>query len=126
MLTKIINKLTPLLLSFIPLSILIIYLSVNNMLNENNLLVISLAFIVNFMTALIVLFNFVHSLKCWTLSNNNTRDFVQFILWTIATLVVEYFITVPKVKWAIILANGIVFSYIFELIHQYLKQGERK
>lgn len=126
MLTKIVNKLTPLLLSFIPLSILIIYLSVNNMLNEDNLLVISLAFIVNFMTALIVLFNFVHSLKCWTLSNNNTRDFVQFILWTIATLVVEYFITVPKVKWAIILANGIVFSYIFELIHQYLKQGERK
>lgn len=126
MLTKILNKLTPLLLSFIPLALLIIYLILNNMLNEDNLLVTSLAFIVTFMTALIVLFNFVHSLKCWTLSNNNTRDFVQFILWTIATLVVEYFITVPKVKWAIILANGIVFSYIFELIHQYFTQGERK
>lgn len=120
------NKLTQLLLSFLPPALLIIYLILNNMLNEDNIFVISLAFIVNFMTALIVLFNFVHSLKCWTLSNNNTRDFVQFILWTIATLVVEYFITVPKVKWAIILANGIVFSYIFELIQQYLKQGERK
>ena len=96
------------------------------MLNENNIFVISLAFIVNFMTALIVLFKFVHSLKCWTLSNNNTRDFVQFILWTMATLVVEYFITVPKVKWAIILANGIVFSYIFELVNQYFKQGDKK
>lgn len=126
MITKIVNKLTPLLLSFISLSILTIYLSVNNILNENSLLVISLAFIVTFMTALIVLFNFVHSLKCWTLSNNNTRDFVQFILWTMATLVVEYFTTVPKVKWTIILANGIVFSYIFELVNQYFKQGERK
>ena len=43
-----------------------------------------------------------------------------------ATLVIEYFITVPKVKWAIILANGIVFSYIFELVNQYLKQGDKK
>lgn len=116
------NKLTPLLLSFLPLALLVIYLILNNMLNEDNLLVISLAFIVNFMTALIVLFNFVHSLKCWTLSNNNTKHFVQFVLWTMATLVVEYFITVPKVKWAIILANGIVFSYVFELINTYFKQ----
>ena len=122
---KLENKLTPLLLSFLPLALLVIYLILNNMLNENNIFVISLAFIVNFMTALIVLFKFVHSLKCWTLSNNNTRDFVQFILWTMATLVVEYFITVPKVKWAIILANGIVFSYIFELVNQYLKQGDK-
>jgi hypothetical protein len=123
---KLENKLTPLLLSFLPLTLLFIYLILNNMLNENNIFVISLAFIVNFMTALIVLFNFVHSLKCWTLSNNNTRDFVQFILWTMATLVIEYFITVPKIKWAIILANGIVLAYTYELIHQYLKQGERK
>lgn len=123
---KLENKLTPLLLSFLPLALLFIYLILNNLLNENNIFVISLAFIVNFMTALIVLFNFVHSLKCWTLSNNNTRDFVQFILWTMATLVVEYFITVPKVKWAIILANGIVFSYIFELVNQYFKQGDKK
>ena len=123
---KLENKLTPLLLSFLPLALLIIYLIVNNMLNENNLLVVSLAFIVNFMTALIVLFNFVQiSIKCW-ISSNNTKHFVQFILWTMATLVVEYFITVPKVKWAIILANGIVFSYVFELIHLYFKQNERK
>lgn len=122
---KLENKLTPLLLSFLPLALLVIYLILNNMLNENNWLVVSLAFIVNFMTALIVLFNFVHSLKCWTLSNNNIKHFVQFILWTMASLVVEYFMTVPKVKWAIILANGIVFSYVFELIHQYFKQNER-
>lgn len=126
MLTKTVKKLTPLLLSFIPLSILIIYLSVNNMLNENSLLVISLAFIVNFMTALIILFNFVHSLKCWTLSNNNTKHFVQFILWTMATLVIEYFITIPKIKWAIILANGIVLAYVYELIFTYFNQKERK
>ena len=96
------------------------------MLNENNLLVISLAFIVNFMTALIILFNFVHSLKCWTLSNNNTKHFVQFILWTMATLVIEYFITIPKIKWAIILANGIVLAYVYELIFTYFNQKERK
>lgn len=121
---KFANKLTPLLLSFLPLALLIIYLILNNMLNEDNLLVSSIAFIVNFMTALIVLFNAVHSMKYWT-SSNNIKYFVQFVLWTIATLVVEYFITVPKVKWAIILANGIVFSYVFELIHQYFKQNER-
>lgn len=124
MITKFANKLTPLLLSFLPLALLIIYLILNNMLNEDNLLVSSIAFIVNFMTALIVLFNAVHSMKYWT-SSNNIKYFVQFVLWTIATLVVEYFITVPKVKWAIILANGIVFSYVFELIHQYFKQNER-
>lgn len=124
MITKIANKLTPLLLSFIPLTLLIIYLILNNMLNEDNLFVSSIAFIVNFITALIVLFNAVQSMKYWT-SSNNIKYFVQFVLWTIATLVVEYFITVPKVKWAIILANGIVFSYVFELIHQYFKQNER-
>lgn len=124
MITKFANKLTPLLLSFLPLALLIIYLILNNMLNEDNLLVSSIAFIVNFMTALIVLFNAVHSMKYWT-SSNNIKYFVQFVLWTIATLVVEYFITVPKVKWAIILANGIVFSYVFEIIHQYFKQNER-
>lgn len=126
MLTKLANKLennlTPLLLSFLPLALLTIYLILNNLLNENNILAISLAFIVNFMTALIVLFNFVHSLKCWTLSNNNTKHFVQFILWTIASLIMEYSITVPKIKWSIILANAIVLSYIFELINTYFKQ----
>lgn len=128
MITKIVNKLenklTPLLLSFLPLALLIIYLILNNMLNEDNMLVTSLAFIVNFITALIVLLNAVHSMKYWT-SSNNIKYFVQFVLWTIATLVVEYFITVPNVKWAIILANGIVFSYVFELINQYFKQNER-
>ena len=118
------NKLTPLLLSFLPLALLIIYLILNNMLNEDNLLVTSLAFIVNFMTALIVLFNTIHSMKYWT-SSNNIKYFVQFMLWIMVTLVIEYFITVPKVKWAIILANGIVFSYVFELINQYFKQNER-
>lgn len=77
------------------------------------------------MTALIVLFNLVTSMKYWT-SSNNIKYFIQFVLWTMATLVVEYFITVPKVKWAIILANGIVFSYIFELVNQYFKQGDKK
>ena len=76
------------------------------------------------MTALIILFNLVTSMKYWT-SSNNIKYFIQFVLWTMATLVVEYFITVPKVKWAIILANGIVFSYIFELVNQYFKQNER-
>lgn len=129
MFTKIINKfehkLTQLLLSFVPLSLLFIYLILNNMLNENNWLVISLAFIVNFMTALIVLFNLVNSMKYWT-SSNNTKHFIQFVLWTMATLVIEYFTTVPKLKWAIILANGIVLSYVFELISTYFKQQERK
>ena len=129
MLTKIINKfekkLTPLLLSFIPLVLLFIYLLLNNMLNEDNLLVISLAFIINFITALIVLFNVVNSMK-YCISSNNTKHFVQFILWTISTLIVEYSITIPKLKWAIILANGIVLSYIFELVHQYFKQGDQK
>lgn len=129
MITKIVNKLenklTPLLLSFLPLALLIIYLILNNILNEDNLLVTSLAFIVNFITALIVLLNAVHSMIYWT-SSNNIKYFVQFVLWTIATLVVEYFITVPKVKWAIILANGIVFLYVFELINSYFKQNERK
>ena len=118
---KLENKLTPLLLSFLPLALLFIYLILNNMLNENSLLVVSLAFIVNFMTALIVLFNLVHSMKCWT-SSNNTKHFVQFILWTMASLVVEYFMTVPKVKWAIILANGIVLAYVYDLIITYFKQ----
>ena len=118
---KLENKLTPLLLSFLPLALLIIYLILNNMLNEDNWLVASLAFIINFITALIILFNVVHSMRCWT-SSNNIKHFIQFILWTMATLVVEYFITVPKVKWAIILANGIVLTYIFELINTYFKQ----
>ena len=122
---KLENKLTPLLLSFIPLTLLFIYLILNNMLNENNWLVISLAFIVNFMTALIVLFNVVNSLKYY-MSSNNTKYFIQFILWTISSLIVEYAITIPKLKWAIILANGILLSYVFELISTYFKPQERK
>lgn len=122
---KLENKLTPLLLSFLPLALITIYLILNNMLNENNWLVISLAFIVNFMTALIVLFNLITSMKYWT-STNNIKCFVQFVLWTIASLVVEYFITVPKVKLAIILANGIVLAYVYELIFTYFNQKERK
>lgn len=121
---KLENKLTPLLLSFLPLALLIIYLILNNMLNEDNLLITSLAFIVNFMTALIILFNLLSSLKHW-LDSHNIKYFAQLILWTMATLVIEYFITVPKVKWAIILANGIAFAYVFELIHLYFKQNER-
>lgn len=122
---KLENKLTPLLLTFLPLELLIIYLILNNMLNEDNLLVTSLAFIVTFMTALIVLFNLVTSMKYWT-SSNNIKYFIQFVLWTMASLVVEYFITVPKVKSAIILANGIVLVYVFKLIFTYFKQQERK
>lgn len=125
MLTKTVNKLTPLLLSFIPLSILIIYLSVNNMLNKNSLLVISLAFIVNFMTALIILFNVVNSIKHWT-SSNKLKDFVQFLLWTISALIIEYLTTIPQTRFAITMANGIVTIYVLTLIHQYLKQGELK
>lgn len=121
---KLENKLTPLLLSFLPLALLFIYLILNNMLNENNIFVISLAFIVNFMTALIILFNLVHSMIYWT-SSNNIKYFIQFVLWTMASLIVEYFITVPKVKSAIILANGIVLAYVYELVFTYFKQNER-
>ena len=114
MFTKIINKfehkLTQLLLSFVPLALLFIYLILNNMLNENNWLVISLAF---------------NSLKYY-MSSNNTKYFIQFILWTMSSLIVEYAITIPKLKWAIILANGIVLAYVFELISTYFKQQERK
>ena len=118
---KLENKLTPLLLSFVPLTLLFIYLILNNILNENNIFVISLAFIINFMTALIVLFNVVNSLKYY-MSSNNTKYFIQFVLWTMSSLIVEYSITIPKLKWAIILANGIVLSYIFELIFNYFKE----
>lgn len=121
---KLENKLTPLLLTFLPLELLIIYLILNNMLNEDNLLVTSLAFIVTFMTALIVLFNLVTSMKYWT-SSNNIKYFIQFVLWTMASLVVEYFITVPKIKSAIILANGIVLAYVFKIIFTYFNQKER-
>ena len=122
---KLENKLTPMLLSFLPLALLIIYLILNNMLNEDNLLVISIAFIVNFMTALIVLFSLLSSLKHW-LESHNIKYFIQLILWSIATLIVEYFITVPKVKSTIILANGIVLAYVYELVFTYFKQKERK
>lgn len=125
MLTKIMKKLTTLLLSFFSLAILFDYLILNNMLNENNLLITILAFTVNFMTSLIVLFNAINSMKCWT-SSNNTKHFVQFILWTMATLIVEYFITIPQISFAIYLANGILAIYVLTLVHQYFKQGDQK
>lgn len=129
MLIKIINKfekkLTPLLLSFIPLALLIIYLILNNLLNENNVFVISLAFIVNFVTALIILFNVINSMGRW-FSSHKLKYFIQFVLWTISSLIIEYSITIPQIKWAIILANAITFTYIFEIIHQYFKQGDQK
>lgn len=125
MFTRILDKLTPLLLSFIPLSILIIYLILNNMLNNSNLLVINLAFIVIFMTALIILFNVVNSLKRWT-SSNNLKNFVQLVLWTISALIVEYLTTIPQTRFTIATANGIVAIYVFTLIHQYFKQGDKK
>lgn len=95
------------------------------MLNENNLLVTSLAFTVNFMTALIILFKAVNSMKCWN-SSNNTKHFIQFILWTMSTLIVEYFITIPQISFSIYLANGIVAVYVLTLVHQYFKQGDQK
>ena len=61
--TKILKKLTPLLLSFLPLAILFDYLILKNMLNENNSLVTVLAFIVNFITALIISFNTISALQ---------------------------------------------------------------
>ena len=95
------------------------------MLNENNLLVISLAFVVNFITASIILFNVIHSITNWT-SSNSLKDFVQLVLWIISALIVEYFTTISQTKFAITMANGFVAIYVLTLIHQYLKQGDKK
>ena len=125
MISNIMKKLTPLLLSFLPLAILFDYLILNNMLNKNNLLVTILAFIVNFMTALIILFNTISALQRLMDSKlpNYNLKFIKFVIWTMSTLIVEYFITIPKISSAIYLANEIVIIYVFTLIHQYFKQG---
>lgn len=125
--TKILKKLTPLLLSFLPLAILFIYLIVKNMLNEENWLVISLTLIVHFMIALIILFNTIEALQRLInpkIKNHNLK-FIKFVLWLIATLIIEYFITIPQITFAISLANGIVIIYVITLIHQYFKQGAK-
>lgn len=88
--TKILKKLTPLLLSFLPLAILFIYLIVKNMLNEENWLVISLTLIVHFMIALIILFNTIEALQRLInpkIKNHNLK-FIKFVLWLIATLII--------------------------------------
>lgn len=127
MLTNIVKKLTPLLLSFIPLTILFDYLILNNMLNENNLLITSIAFIVNFITALIILFNTISALQRLMDSKlpNYNLKFVKFVIWVIATLIIEYFTTIPQISFAIYLANGIVTIYVFTLVNQYFKQGAK-
>lgn len=125
--TKILKNLTPLLLSFLPLAILFDYLILNNMLNENNSLVTILAFIVNFITALIISFNTISALQRLMdskLPNYNVK-FVKFIMWMIATLMVEYFITIPQISFAISLANGIVTIYVLTLVHQYFKERKQ-
>ena len=127
MISNIVKKLTPLLLSFIPLAILFDYLILNNMLNENNLLVTILAFIVNFMVVLIVLFTTISALQKLmdSKSPNYNLKFVKFVMWVITTLMVEYFITIPQISFVIYLANGIVAIYVFTLVHQYFKQGAK-
>lgn len=125
MISNIVKKLTPLLLSFIPLAILFDYLILNNMLNKNNLLITILAFLVNFMTALIVLFNTILALQRLMdskLPNYNVK-FVKFVMWVIATLMVEYFITIQQISFAISLSNGVLTIYVLTLVHQYFKQG---
>lgn len=123
--TKILKKLTPLLLSFLPLAILFDYLILKNMLNENNSLVTIIAFIVNFITALIISFNTISALQKLMnvkLPNYNLK-FLKFVMWMITTLMVEYFITIPQISFAIYLTNGTIAIYVFTLVHQYFKQG---
>lgn len=123
--TKILKKLTPLLLSFLLLAILFDYLILKNMLNENNSLVTILAFIVNFITALIISFNTISALQKLMnvkLPNYNLK-FLKFVMWMITTLMVEYFITIPQISFAIYLTNGTIAIYVFTLVHQYFKQG---
>ena len=97
------------------------------MLNENNLLITSIAFIVNFITALIILFNTISALQRLMDSKlpNYNLKFVKFVIWVIATLIIEYFTTIPQISFAIYLANGIVTIYVFTLVNQYFKQGAK-
>lgn len=125
--TKILKKLTPLLLNFLPLAILFDYLILKNMLNENNSLMTILAFIVNFITALIISFNTISALQKLMnvkLPNYNLK-FLKFVMWMIATLMVEYFITIPQIEFAISLSNGIVILYVLILIHQYFEERKQ-
>ena len=121
---KLETKLSPLLLSLTPFSILIIYLRLNNLLNENNMLVNSLSFIVIMITALIILTKTILSLQRLTSTNstNYNLKFINYVLWTITSLFVEYFTTISQLKTPIMLANGIIAIYIFMLINQYLNQ----
>ena len=120
---KLETKLTPLLLSLIPFSVMLIYLKLNNILNNTNLFVASLTFITIFMTSLIILFKTIISLQNLTnqkLPNYNLK-FIKYIVWVIASLTIEYITTIPQLKTPIMLANGIVLIYIFIVINQYLK-----
>lgn len=121
---KLETKLSPLLLSLTPFAILIIYLKLNNLLNENNILVSSLSFIVIMMTALIILTKTIISLQHLTSTNstNYNLKFINYVLWTITSLFIEYFTTISQLKEPIMLANGIITIYIFMLINQYLNQ----
>lgn len=120
---KLETKLTPLLLSLIPFSVILIYLKLNNILNDTNLFVASLTFITIFMTSLIILFKTIISLQNLTnqkLPNYNLK-FIKYIVWVIASLTIEYITTIPQLKTPIMLANGIVLIYTFIVINQYLK-----
>ena len=121
---KLETKLSPLLLSLTPFAILIIYLKLNNLLNENNILVNSLSFIVIMMTALIILTKTIISLQRLTSTNstNYNLKFINYVLWTITSLFIEYFTTISQLKTPIMLANGIIAIYIFMLINQYFNQ----
>ena len=127
MISKIVNKLeyklTPLLLTLVPFSMMLIYLKLNNILNDTNLFVASLNFITIFMTSLIILFKTIISLQHLTnpkLPNYNLK-FIKYITWVIASLGIEYITTIPQLTTPIILANGIVLIYTFIVINQYLK-----
>lgn len=79
---KLETKLTPLLLSLIPFSVMLIYLKLNNILNDTNLFVTSLTFITIFMTSLIILFKTIISLQNLTnqkLPNYNLK-FIKYIV----------------------------------------------
>lgn len=120
---KLETKLTPLLLSLIPFSVMLIYLKLNNILNDTNLFVANLTFITIFMTSLIILFKTIISLQNLTnqkLPNYNLK-FIKYIVWVIASLTIEYITTIPQLKTPIMLANGIVLIYTFIVINQYLK-----
>lgn len=121
---KLETKLSPLLLSLTPFAILIIYLKLNNLLNENNILVRNLSFIVIMMTALIILTKTIISLQRLTSTNstNYNLKFINYVLWVITSLFIEYFTTISQLKAPIMLANGIIAIYIFMLINQYFNQ----